>query len=68
MKYTLSLVGAFVIACVGWSLIGSGTALLGSLVLALCFCFAYAASVYFAFGSFRNFIEKMEETWQFMTL
>lgn len=61
MKFVSSLFLAFVVACSGWSFIISGPAILGAVILGVCFCFAYAMSAHLAFGSFRNYVAYLEE-------
>lgn len=61
MKYFLSLVATFVVASLGWLLIGAGAAVGGGIVLAACAIFAFWMSIHLTFGSVKNYIEYVEE-------
>lgn len=61
MKYVSSLILAFIVSCLGWSLIVSGPAVLGLVILGVCFSFAYWMSVYLTFGSIHNYVTYLEE-------
>lgn len=61
MKYFLSLVATFVVASLGWLLIGAGATVGGGIVLAACAIFAFWMSIHLAFGSVKSYIEYVEE-------
>lgn len=61
MKYFLSLVATFVVASMGWLLIGAGATVGGGLVLAACAVFAFWMSIHLTFGSVKNYIKYVEE-------
>ena len=61
MKFVSSLFIAFVVACLGWSYIATGPVLVGTVILGVCFAFAYVMSAHLAFGTLRNYVTYLEE-------
>lgn len=61
MKFVSSLFIAFFVACIGWSFISTGPAVVGVAILGVCFTFAYCMSIHLAFGTLRNYVTYLEE-------
>lgn len=62
VKYILSLIATFVVACCGWYLILGGSAIIGGAIIGFCMFFAFWMSVHMVFGTVDNFIKEVS-TW-----